>query len=261
MKKKKTFIIILACILVAAFIFSAYKIISYYSQAQRSKNIYNELRELVSESETDNTQETDNTEDLSDEKSDVVLKKYEPIYIRNDDFWGWIKIDGTVIDYPVMHTPSDSEYYLHRGFDKSYLFSGTPFLEGKCFDRCGNYIIYAHHMNDKSMFGMIPQYGDEQFMEEHRIIKLSTLNKTSDYEVIAAFYSKVYSDDKDEFRYYAYTDLTDKDRFDEYVDGVKKNTIYDTNFDVKYGEQLLTLSTCNYHTENGRFVVVAKECN
>ena len=130
-----------------------------------------------------------------------------------------------------MHTPDDPEHYLRRAFDGTYSISGVPFLDGSCYEGCGNYSVYGHHMKNGSMFA-----------------------------ALEAFYAKAYkADDKNAFRYYNYTDLTDEAVFDEYLGHIRDVALYDTGVTAEYGDQLLTLSTCSYHTADGRFVVVARQ--
>lgn len=189
---------------------------------------------------------------------------YEPIQERNPDLFGWVYIEGTNINYPVMHTPNDPEYYLHRAFDKSNSKSGTPFLSASCFEGCGNYIIYGHNMKNGKMFSALMKYKNREFYENHINISFDTATQAEKYEVIAAFYSQIYSEnEKNVFRYYEYTDLTDKAKFEEYIKQVKEAALYDTGKSAAYGDQLLTLSTCSYHlrSDDGRFVVVAKKVN
>ena len=188
-----------------------------------------------------------------------ILSEYAALYAKNHRLFGWIEIPGTNVNYPVMHVPDNPEYYLHRAFDGSYSYSGVPFLAGECYIGCGNYIVYGHHMKNGTMFAGMLSYGEEKFWQEYPTIRFDTLYASETYEVIAAFYGKVYPDSTpDVFRYYFYTDLTDPETFAEYVAQVKAAALYDTGVDAAYGDQLLTLSTCSYHTDDGRFVVVAK---
>ena len=193
-------------------------------------------------------------------KTPQGFHKYDVLYEKNQDLFGWIKIDGTKVNYPVMYTPDDPEHYLHRAFDGSRSSSGVPFLDGDCYEGCGNYIIYGHHMNNGSMFAALSDYAKEDFWKEHPTIRFDTLDRAGKYEVLAAFYAKVYRvDDEDVFRFYAYTDLTDEETFNEYVSRVSEVSLYDTGVTAAYGDSLITLTTCSYHTSNGRFVVVARE--
>lgn len=189
-----------------------------------------------------------------------ILPKYETVYRMNEDMFGWLSIDGTDFNYPVMHTPEDGEYYLRRGFDQNYSRSGVPFLDADCETGLGNYLIYGHNMNNGTMFAKLLSYQDQSYWKVHPVISFDTLYEEGDYEVIAAFYSRVfYKYETNVFRYYDYHDLTDPEVFQEYVDQVKMMSIYDTGIDAEYGDELLTLITCSYGSKNERFVVVARK--
>lgn len=195
----------------------------------------------------------------SSESSDFS-SPYSALKERNPDFWGWISVEDTELNYPVMYTPEDEEYYLRRDFDGNDSQGGVPFLAANCYEGCGNYLIYGHNMNDGSMFASLLSYADQEFWEQHPRINLDTLSESGSYEVLAAFYSKVHGESEpDAFRYYQYTDLHDPAVFNEYVDHVMAEAIYDTGVRAQCGDELLTLSTCSYHTDNGRFVVVARK--
>lgn len=184
--------------------------------------------------------------------------RYDELYAQNPDLYGWITIEGTKIDYPVMYTPADPEYYLHRSFEKKKTASGTPFIDGACYEGCGNLLIYGHHMNNGSMFGALLDYAEESFWETHPTVVFDTVKEHGEYSIIAAFRSKVYkSADESDFIWYNYTDLNDKVAFDEFIAGIESVRLYDTGLTAEYGDQLITLSTCANNSRN-RFVVVAK---
>lgn len=192
--------------------------------------------------------------------TDGRYTKYDKVYEQNNDFFGWICIEGTQINYPVMYTPDDPEYYLHRAFDGSRSSSGVPFMDANCYVGCGNYLVYGHHMKNGSMFAGITKFAKKEYWEEHKTIQFDTLDAPGTYEIIAAFYSRVYRvSDTDVFRFYNYTDLTDEDTFNEYMDQVYASAAYDTGVTAEYGDELLTMTTCSYHTTEGRFVIVAKK--
>jgi len=178
----------------------------------------------------------------------------------NPDCFGWISIEGTNVDYPVMYQPEKEGYYLTHAFDGSSSLSGVPYIDEACFPGCGNYLIHGHNMRNGTIFAALLSYKEESFWQEHPTISFDTLDGPGTYEIIGAFTSRVYtSADEGVFRYYQYTDLTDPDVFEEYVSRVKKSARYDTGVTAEYGDQLITLSTCGYHTQNGRFVVVARK--
>lgn len=207
-------------------------------------------------------QEEDATpEPLSEEmEGDFILPEYRELWEQNQDLSGWLTIEDLGIDYPVMSTPDDPEYYLRRGFDKKEAVSGSLFTGEGCFAGGGNTIIYGHHMKDGTMFGNLDRYSQESYARAHSVIRFDTLTEKGEYQVIGAFYSRIYSlKEKDAFRYYWYIDLRKKESFEEYTDRVKASSLYDLGVDAAFGDELLTLSTCSYHEKEGRFVVVAKK--
>lgn len=189
-----------------------------------------------------------------------LLKEYAAIHEENEDFYGWIAIPGTPIDYPVMHTPEQPEKYLRRAFDGTYSIGGVPFLDGECQEGCGNQIIYGHNMDNGTMFAGLHSYSERSFWEQHPVIYFDTLDEIAEYEVVAAFYSRAYyTDEVGVFRYYQYKDISEADDFEEYMDQVYAAALYDTGVTARPGDQLVTLSTCDKSAENGRFVVVARK--
>ena len=189
---------------------------------------------------------------------DGVLPQYQALWEKNQDLAGWLSIEGTAIDYPVMHTAQDEEYYLRRAFDRSNSVSGTPFLAAGCFTGCGNYIIYGHNMKDGSMFGSLISYKDAEFRAAHPIVQFDTLYASHSYEVVAAIETEIPAEGSDAFRYYDCVG-TDAQQFAQYCAFIEENRCYDTGITIQPGDRLLTLSTCAYHTANGRFLVVARQ--
>lgn len=185
------------------------------------------------------------------------LYQYDALWQENQDMAGWLFIWGTRVDLPVMCTPKRPEFYLRRAFDGSYALSGSLFLNPDWTPEANHAIIYGHKMKNGTMFGELELYADETYAKAHPI-RFDTLTEEREYDVLAAFYSRVYTDrDRNVFRYYQYTDLSEESTFVKYVSQVRTEGLYDTGLEVQFGDRLLTLSTCSYHQENGRFVVVA----
>lgn len=202
------------------------------------------------------------------------------VYAKNNDLVGWIYIEGTKIDYPVMQTTSDPEFYLHRDFNKEYSESGTPFVDsfssiaratrvdGVISDySTWNWLLYGHHMKFGTMFHDLMKFEDKEFWEGHKTLEFDRIridaegNITEvdeDYEIIAAAYSQIYPKNSNAFKYYSYAGYYDEESFYDFIAGVKAEACYDTGLSATYGDQLVTLSTCAYHTNNGRFYIVAK---
>lgn len=234
------------------FIGAAGAIVEHYVTGWRASKDLTDLSALKIEAE-----------DLETDKG-TVIGKYVGLYKANPDIIGWIQIEDTRINYPVMQTKAQPEYYLRRNFKKEYSVSGVPFMDANSdiFIPTCNWMIYGHHMKDGTMFKDLVKYADYDFYQEHKYIKFDTIYKGGQgtYEVIAAFYTQIYDADEKVFKYYQYTGITTEAELNEYVAGVKKLSEYNTGVDVQYGEQLITLSTCNYHVGDGkgRFAVVAK---
>ena len=246
---KKAIAIILIVVLAGGFIFGAFMLIKTLVTAENERRKFESVVNIIDSEKGSEINESTGT-----------LRKYDPLYLRNKDFFGWLKIEDTKIDYPVMYTPGDNEYYLHRDFDGNYSESGCLFIDGACPEKGNYYLIYGHHMINGSMFGDLPKYQSYDFYKEHKKIFFDTRYELRDYEVVAAFYAEVYdvSEEQYHFCYYKYADLSDPNTFNEYVSNVKAMSVYDTGITPVYGDDLIALSTCNYHTEDGRFVVVAR---
>ena len=207
-------------------------------------------------------QETAGT-DLSDGdqngKSLAPRRDYAAIKALNQDFAAWLTIEDTPIDYPVMATPEDMQYYIHRDFYGKDSVSGTLFLGDDFSTESMSMIIYGHNMKNGTMFGELDRYARDSYWREHPVIRLSTVDEDREYEIFAAFQTRLLYEGEEGFAYYAYTGDLSQEEYEEFVEQAKAMTPYDTGITPEYGEQLVMLSTCSYHTENGRFVVVGRE--
>ena len=189
----------------------------------------------------------------------VMLTKYAPLYEQNSDLFGWLRIEDTVIDYPVMYTPDDPEKYRRADFAGEYSYSGTPFLDSACTADSDNLLIYGHNMRDGSMFHSLINYQDEAYWQAHSTISFDTLYEEGEYEVLAAFYDRVYYQHEKCFKFYQFIDAADETDFDNAIANLRSKALYDTGVTAVYGDKLITLVTCTYQVEDGRFVVVARK--
>ncbi|MBF0995773.1 MAG: class B sortase [Lachnospiraceae bacterium] len=190
----------------------------------------------------------------------VILPQYEGLYEQNPDLAGWLRIPDTVIDYPVMYLKDDNDFYLKHNFRKEEDNNGLLVLDKRC-DRNGDGIsvlIHGHHMKSGKMFGSLKKYESKAYEEEHSKIYYDTLYEQRVYGIIGVFISSVYNSNRGDFQYYDYIDIRNKEEFDTYVQNVKEQSLYDTGLDAKFGDELITLSTCEYSRSNGRLVVVGR---
>ena len=190
------------------------------------------------------------------ENRSSVLESYRKLQKWNQDLAGWVKIDGTVIDYPVMQTPEDPNYYLHRGFDKEYSAYGMIYLDARCSldGSCPNYLLYGHHMKNGSMFAELEQYAFKDYWNENPLIQFDTLEETGAYKVLAVLRLDADTLSPDFTSMLAARNEEDYVALMEYVD---RNKLYDTGITAQWPQQLLTLTTCEYTKKNGRLLVFA----
>ena len=267
--KKRVWFYLLLGIFIAVFLVSALMLGRYYLNSQKQAALYAELADLykgpmetapeipVDAHGVSHPEEIWITVSV-DEGEKKMLPEFEELFQLNPDVAGWITIPGTRIDYPVMHTPGRTDYYLKRNFYGSYTGQGAIYAREECdlLRPSDNVTLYGHHMKDGSMFAALSDYKAKSFWEEHRFISFSSLQQRHTYEIFAVFTTTA-SVGKG-FRYHTFVYATDGADYNEYVETCKELSIYDTGITPVYGEKLITLSTCEYSQTNGRLVVVAR---
>jgi len=192
-------------------------------------------------------------------KTFVVLDKYRSLLNQNQNLIGWLKIADTNIDYPVYQT-GNNDYYLNHNSSLKEDKNGALFMDKDCDikDRSTNLIIYGHNMRSGKMFGDLSKYENQSFYENHKTITFDTIYEEGTYEVMYVFRSHVYQQDEVVFKYYQFIDALSEEEFDSNMDEMAALSFYDTGVKAYYGDELLTLTTCDYEEQDGRFVVVAK---
>ena len=192
-------------------------------------------------------------------KTDMQLKVVQ-LREKYPNIIGWIKIDGTNIDYPVTQW-TDNNYYLTHDYNNKLSKLGSIYLH-KDVDvnrPSANFMIYGHNITTGVMFNELINYKKQSFYNNHKIIKFTTINKDAEYEIVSVMLTKVYSQNTNTFKYYHFIDTAKESEYNSYISNVKGLSLYDTGITAKYGDQLITLTTCEYSQKNGRIVVVARE--
>ncbi|MCR5209204.1 MAG: class B sortase [Lachnospiraceae bacterium] len=262
-KRRKLLMVFLALIAVGSLGYFGL----YYLTSSRSGGRMDELSGLVGSDVLSNMDKNSGagyiaslSQKDTDEAAPEILEKYRTLYNSNRDLIGWIKIADTVIDYPVMQS-DDNEYYLSHNFDRKDDKAGCLFLDHKCDAIRGNdnFIIYGHHLTSGRMFSSLSDYESESYYKKHPTIIFDTIYEEGTYQVMYAFRSRVYDETDVKFKYYEFIDTDSEQEFNSYMNEMKAASYYDTGITAVRGDKLLTLSTCDYKEENGRFVVVAKK--
>lgn len=250
MKQKQILYNTAVVVLLLIFVASTGYVLGYYLEGHQRQQEYRELAAIV--------------EDIQNDPNIVnqplqpgqILPEYEPLYNMNRDLVGWLKIEDTRLNYPVMQTPGDGDYYLQRSFDREYSARGCLYACPSCdIGRpSDNITIYGHNMKDGSMFAVLNSYRDREFWEEHSLITFDTLYERHTYLVFAVFYT---TDNSEGFPYYQFENAENEAEFDEFISTCIDLSLYDTDIVPTFGDKLICLSTCDYDREDGRLVVVA----
>ena len=276
---KKTYYFLLA-VFACVFLFSAVYLIGYYVETQSAENIYNDLADLYYQSggAMNPTLPNGVQETTPDGAEPVILPELLPIYERNNDLVGYLKIDDKML-YPVMQSPGDSDFYLDHDFNRNESISGCPYVPASCdvFEPSDNVVIYGHNMRSGGIFNHLLKYRTKEYWQEHQTFQFDTLYERHTYQIFAVFKTagKQHTEDGDiwGFPYHRMNDFDTAEEFDQFIADVKGAAFaeggyqgqspYDTGIAPKYGDKLLCLSTCEYTvkdpdgTINGRWVVMA----
>ena len=245
---KKILYVFCIMLLISSILISSYFIYKELKENEKQENNFEELIEIV---------EQTNPEDKEQEETVINIDR---LYTINSDIVGWLKIDNTTINYPIMQTKNNPNYYLHRDFYKKYSSYGTPYMSEECnINTSNNIVIYGHHMNHKKVFGALEDYKSREFYENHKIIEFTTLEEKQKYEIFAVFKTVVYT--KNTFKYYNFVNFNSEDEFSTFINKCKQLSFYETNIKPKYEDKFITLSTCEYSNKNGRLVIIARKIN
>ena len=248
-KNNKKRLVILLLILIISIVMILYL---------NNKNIINK-DETFKSIANDNSQIQDGTSEENKSERMILLEELQK---QNSDIVGWLQIENTNINYPVLQG-EDNNFYMTHNYKKEYSKEGSLFLD-KDYDwtlPSTNLLIYGHNnRGTNEMFTGLINYKDEDYYKNHKTIRFTTNTEDAEYEIISVFLSRVYyKSETDVFRYYYFINAENEQEFNDYVENSKKASLYDIDATAQYGDQLLTLSTCEFSQEDGRLAVVAKK--
>lgn len=254
-------------VFISIFLISGIYLISYLVQSKEQGAQYDDLAARVESIRQEQAQNSSNSA-TGDPNNPIdpeytgpyadILPEYRDVYAENKDTVGWIRIEGTKINYPVMHTPDRKDYYLKRNFKKEYSNWGAIYVRESCdvFTPSDNVTIYGHYMQDGSMFHDLHGYYNWTFYKDHQYIQFDTIYERHTYQIVAVF--KTSANMGEGFAYHMFDYASSEEEFNAFIDAVEENSFYRTGVKAEYGDMLITLSTCEYTLDNGRLVVVAK---
>lgn len=198
---------------------------------------------------------------LQKKKHPEKLAQYREMSETYSQLYGWLQIPETQIDLPVMRAEGDREFYLHHDFTGAESAEGALFVdaESSIYPQGDNTVIYGHNMKNGHIFGTLKMYLNQEFFQAHREIRFDTLYENGIYEAVAVLKTRILNENENGFRYYQFYQYQNKEEFQECMDFVEENRMFETGSTLQYGDGILMLSTCEYSQENGRLVVVARK--
>ena len=267
--KKPLYIAAIVALLIV-FSVSAFQVGSYIVESQQQKSKFEELSAskeaaqqaaAATEESTEpvETEETEVPEESTEPTEPKMLAGYAELYEQNPDLVGWIQIEGTKLDYPVMQTPHDKDFYLNHDFDKKASQHGCIYAREECdvFRPSDNVTLYGHNMKDGSMFAPLNEYVRKETWDYNSMIFYDTLYERHVYQIFSVFITTATVNKG--FSYHRMEDAADEAAFNEFIAKCKELQLYETGITPVYGDKVICLSTCEYsHPDgNGRLVVAA----
>ena len=248
--------IIILLVLITIIILSSIYIVKYLVMQKEAKEESKLLNDI--DIMENNIESNKNENAIAINEETERMTKIKKLQEENSDIVGWIEIEGTNINYPVLQGKND-EYYLTHNYKKEKSQKGSIFLS-KDYDLklpSDNLLIYGHNLVNGQMFNNLLKYKDKEFYRKHPDIRFTTEKEDLKFEIFSAFYSKVFlKSEENVFRYYNFVTAKSEKDYNNFVENAKRASLYDTDKEAKYGDRLITLVTCSYHVEDGRFVVI-----
>ena len=214
------------------------------------------------EAEAEKNEETISEENIEEQNiATERMLQVKELQGQNTDIVGWLEIENTNINYPVLQG-TDNSYYMTHNYKKEKSKNGSIFLNAdyNWNISSNNLLIYGHNLGNGMMFQELLKYEKESFYQEHPVIRFTTAEEDAEYEIISVFKSRVYyKSEKNVFRYYYFINSESEKEYNQFVKNAKNVSLYPIDATANYGDQLITLSTCSYHVEDGRFAVVGRK--
>ena len=278
----KTAYILLILVLVCVFLYCGWRLYAYFSEGAKTEKEYDDLSEILHQAQPsedpakptfdwsllDRLPAEEIVElpespfvivtDEESGKATMMLREFEELFAINPDIIGWISIDGTNIDYPVVQKPEQKDYYLYRDFYGKQVARGCIYADEECdvLKPSDNVVIYGHMMQDGSMFEDLSNYTRKSFWQDHQFIRFDTLLRRNTYQIVCVF--KTTASIGEGFAYHQFIDAQSDGDWEEFWTNCRANAFYDTGLELNPGDKIITLSTCEYTLTNGRLVIVAK---
>lgn len=254
-KSVRTALICLCVVFIGVFGFSAYKIISTLQGYKVAEETYTNIAQehvTIVTSPTPVPAEEVKGDGIDPEVSPIGNVDFEGLRAKSTDYAAWIYSPDTVINYPIVYTDNNF-YYLDHIPVEQYNSAGTLFIDCKCAADFSdqNTLIYGHNMNDGSMFASLREYAKQEYYDAHPVIYLSTPDFNYRLDLIAGFLTEPTS--------FAYANVfAEPEQFMAYIESIQSMSTFKSDVEVTAEDRVVSLSTCTYEINDGRYVVVGK---
>lgn len=187
----------------------------------------------------------------------VMQESFDELYAQNPDVVAWLEMDPEIA-LPVVQR--DNSFYLDHAFDGSEGVAGTLFLDSRnaIWPQDDNLVVYGHNMKDGSMFGSFNYYRELSFLRKHPLVTFNTIYEDGQYVPFALFDTSMTREDPDYFRVLRFNFGEDAP-FDAFLREAREKSLYDIPVDVNAEDQILTLCTCSYSLDDGRFMILCRK--
>jgi len=187
-----------------------------------------------------------------------VQDSFSALLVANPDTVGFLEIEG-MLSLPVVQRPNDNEYYLDHSFEGAKALEGTLFLDGmnRLVPEDDCLIVYGHNMKNRTMFGRLSAYADISHLRQYPVVHFDTLYENRSYVAFAAFSASMTPGDSHYFDVRNF--IFDEDGFDKFVLKLQGRSVFTSPIDVRYGDHLLLLVTCDYSNREGRFILALRQ--
>lgn len=246
---------VLIAIFLCVFLYSGYRIWSYYAEKSKADHMYDDIMSSFAPTTPSKPQSSGGKEEQTEPSDDTGYKPQvdaKKIAAEYPDFVGWLYSPDTPINYPVMQA-SDNDYYLHRLMDGSYNYNGCLFADYRCDKGFANdnTLIYGHNMFSGIMFGTLQKYKSADYYAEHPVMYFETEYGVYELEVFAAYTTTHDSD--------AYTiSFSSETAYLNFLNNAISQSAFNADVQLTAADRIVTLSTCAYEFDNARFVVLCK---
>ena len=261
LKWKNIIIILIVTALIITLIISIFNMVKWKMDSNKTNE---EIINIQEDIDVDEVEDIENTEIIKPVEEppkenpywdyinmNMINVDFNVLKRTNPDVVGWVKVNGTNINYPFVQA-NDNKYYLTHSFNKSYNAAGWVFLDYRNNNTNNkNTIIYAHGRTDKTMFGTLRKILNNSWLNntDNFVIKISTETENSLWQIFSVYHIPTTSD-------YLKTDFNDDTEYQNFLAMIKNRSSYNFNTSVNSNDNILTLSTC--YSNSDKMVVHAK---